>query len=93
MLEVEDCYRPGYPRFTALISAHSPYFLFRRFSQLRARLLLLKQDRLCILEQKLEKIDQDETCPLFLGKCRSDTNPDRVAVLAEIETRLADYGE
>jgi hypothetical protein len=45
---------------------------------------LLKQDKLSILEQ--------ETSLLFLGKCRSDKNPDRISLLAEIDTCLADYG-
>ncbi|KAH7159602.1 CHAT domain-containing protein [Dactylonectria estremocensis] len=85
--------KPGYPRFTALISAHHPYFIFRRFGRLRARLLLLKQDRLAVLERQLEDADQAEHCPLFLAKIRSDANPTRQALLAEIESRLADYDD
>lgn len=89
--KLED-YRAGYPRFTALLSAHKPYFISRHFSKLRARLLLLKQDRLAILEQKLEQIDQEETSPLFLGKSRCDKNTDRITLLSEIESCLTDYG-
>lgn len=91
MKTVED-YRPGYPRFTALIATHDLYFISRRFSKLRARLLLLKQDRLVVLERQLEEADQAEGCPLFLARRRSDVNPTREALLAEIESRLADYG-
>lgn len=90
-MPVED-FRSGYPRFTALISSHSPFFVFRRFARIRARLLLLKQDRLSVLEQKLDQIDQSETSPLFLGKSRVDGNGDRLAVLAEMESCLTDYG-
>ncbi|KAH7354607.1 hypothetical protein BKA65DRAFT_496671 [Rhexocercosporidium sp. MPI-PUGE-AT-0058] len=90
MKTVED-YRPGYPRFTALIATHDLYFISRRFSKLRARLLLLKQDRLVVLERQLEEVDQAESCPLFLARRRSDANPTRQALLAEIELRLADY--
>ena len=88
---VED-YPPGYPRFSALVAADDSFHLCRRFSNLRARLLLLKQDRLSMLEKQLEKIDQEETAILFLGSSRSDTNGKRISVLSEIENALADYG-
>lgn len=53
--------------------------------------MLLKQDKLCVLEQKLEKIDQEEISPLFLGVSRLDRNPARQDVLSEIESSLAEY--
>jgi hypothetical protein len=59
---------------------------------LRARLLLLKQDKLSRLEQQLEKIDTDERAPLFLGSSRDDTNEERSSTLSEIDRALADYG-
>jgi hypothetical protein len=88
---IED-FRPGYPRFSALLSAHPSFFVCRRFDRLRARVLLLKQDKLSLLEQQLDEIDEGEKYALFLGKSRCDSNADRAAVLAEIEDRLADYG-
>ncbi|CAI7589322.1 unnamed protein product [Penicillium glandicola] len=88
---IED-YRPGYPRFAALISAHDPYFLCRRFDKLRARLLLQKQDKLSILEKRLEQVDHDETSVVFLGKSRCDKNAERISLLSEIDSTLADYG-
>ncbi|KAJ5335662.1 uncharacterized protein N7506_005598 [Penicillium brevicompactum] len=88
---VED-YRPGYPRYAALLSAHNTYFLCRRFDWLRARLLLQKQDKLSILEEKLEEVDYLEAAPLYLGKSRSDRNTERISLLSEIDTALADYG-
>jgi hypothetical protein len=45
-----------------------------------------------VLEQRLDEVDQQETSLLFLGKCRSDRNRDRISLLAEIDTCLADYG-
>ena len=45
-----------------------------------------------MLERQLEEVDQAEGCPLFLARRRSDTNPTRQALLAEIESQLADYG-
>lgn len=88
---VED-YRPGYPRYAALLSAHNAYFLCRRFDWLRARLLLQKQDKLSILEEKLKEVDYLEAAPLYLGKNRSDRNMERISLLSEIDTALADYG-
>lgn len=55
-------------------------------------MLLLKQDRLSLLENKLESIDREEVSPLFLGKSRLDQNHERVALLSEIESCLVDYG-
>ena len=89
---VED-YRPGYPRYAALLSVHNAYFLCRKFDWLRARLLLQKQDKLSILEEKLEEVDYLEAAPLYLGKNRSDRNAKRMSVLSEIDTALADYGK
>jgi hypothetical protein len=54
--------------------------------------MLLKQDRLSVLEEQLEQIDKKETCLLFLGKRRCDRNIDRLSTLSEIEVALADYG-
>ncbi|KAH7017220.1 hypothetical protein EDB80DRAFT_704407 [Ilyonectria destructans] len=88
--KIED-YRAGYPRFTALISSHSNFFVFRRFDKLRARLLLLKQDRLSILEKSLDDVDHSETAPIFLGRSRCDRNAERASLLREIDDGLADY--
>lgn len=89
-MQIED-YPPGYPRFSALIASHDSFHLCRRFSNLRARLLLLKQDRLSLLEKRLEKIDREEIDLLSLGSSRDDTNNERIVVLAEIDAALADY--
>jgi hypothetical protein len=69
--------RVTYCGFTALLSAYEPFFLCRRFNRLRARLLLLKQDRLTVLEQRLDQIDEQETSLLFLETSRRDVNKDR----------------
>ena len=88
---VED-HRPGYPRYSALLAAHRSFYLCRQFSRLRLRLLLLKQDRLSLLEAQLDRVDVEETSPLFLGSHRRNKNPDRASLLSEIDVALADYG-
>src|SRR5215471_6461583 len=79
-----DNYCPlGYPRFLAPIAADDSFHLCRYFSDLRAHLLLLKLDRLSMLEKKLETIDKEETAILFLGGSRSDSSEKRNSVLSE----------
>ena len=89
--QVED-YPAGYPSFSALIATHDSFYICRRFNNLRARLLLLKQDKLASLERQLQRIDQDETDVLRLGSNRRDDNAERQAVLQQIDIALADYG-
>jgi hypothetical protein len=91
-IPVED-YSSGYPRFSALVGTHSAFYVCRRFSTLRARLLLQKQDRIAELEQQLQHIDEEELQPLFLGSLRRDRNQGRERVLAHIDVALQDYGE
>ena len=90
-ISVED-WPTGYSRFTALIAAHPSFHISRRFTTLRARLLLLKQDRVSELEEKLERLDRDESRKLFLASTRRDANPARRQVLSEIGSALGDYG-
>jgi hypothetical protein len=75
-----------------LIASHDSFQVFRRFSVLRARLLLLKQDKLSMLERKLERIDRTEDNLLRLGSNRSDDNVERGVLLSEINDALIDYG-
>jgi hypothetical protein len=56
-------------------------------------LLLLKQDKLSLLEKELSRVDAEENALLFLSSRRHDTNPERQSVLLEIDTALADYGK
>ncbi|KAI1318414.1 hypothetical protein F5Y16DRAFT_134536 [Xylariaceae sp. FL0255] len=87
---VED-YRAGYPRLCALMEAHEGFMVCRRFTRMRARLLLLKQDRISCLEEQLDKVDREEALPLFLGKSRGDPNIERLSILSRIDASLADY--
>lgn len=92
MTPVDD-YPGGYPQFSALISAHSPFFICRQFRTVRSRLLLLKQDRISILEERLNNIDATEKKRIYLGKSRADKNTARIDVLAELEARISDYDQ
>jgi len=84
-------FRPGYPRYTALLSTHPAFQNFRRFTRTRLRLLLLKQDEICELEDELDGIDAREECELFLGCERRDINPLRKKILEKLRIALAEY--
>ena len=75
------------------ISSHESFFVARRFLNVRARLLLLKQNRVVELESKLHKIDRDEDRPLFLGSYQRDQNTDRAKVVSELDEALEDLGK
>lgn len=83
---------PGYPRYTNFISAHPAFQNFRRFSQVRMRLLLLQQDEVAGMEADLQRIDASGDCVLFLGSSRRDANAARKQVLAQLKDGLKDYG-
>jgi hypothetical protein len=89
--QVEN-YPQGYPRYSAFIAADGAFNIYRRFSVVRSRLLLLKQDKISQLEEQLQEIDENESAPLFLGYSRRDRNDERNRVLQELEVTLAEYG-
>ncbi|KAK0716306.1 hypothetical protein B0H67DRAFT_582828 [Lasiosphaeris hirsuta] len=89
---VED-YRPGYPRFAAIIGAHPPFHISRRFSRLRSRILLHKQDEISVLEAQLDAADEEETNALYLGNRRRDRNEVRKQIIDEVGLALRDYDE
>ena len=74
------------------MASHEPYLIFRRFSHVRIRLLLLAQDNVVQLEQKLRELDLGEGRPLYLGCSRMDRNEERLKVLSELRQGLAEYG-
>jgi hypothetical protein len=88
---VED-YPAGIPRFASLIGSHPAFNVCRRFSAVRARLLLLKQDKVSRLEKSLMDTDANETRLLFLGSSRRDTNSTRLGILTELDAALKDLG-
>ncbi|KAK4209279.1 hypothetical protein QBC37DRAFT_450723 [Rhypophila decipiens] len=75
------------------MAAHDSLLVTRRFSHLRTRLLLLEQDRVAELEEKLNKIDRDETRKLFLGNRRRDKNEERLSVLEDLRGALKSYDD
>lgn len=91
-LLVED-YPSGYPQFAAIIGAHPDFSLSRRFTTSRARILLYKQDKVCAIENELDKLDRNETRSIFLGRFRGQNNAERVELLEKLDIALAEYGK
>lgn len=60
---------------------------------MRARLLLMKQDQLLLLDERLDEIDYTEPMKLFLGNLRRDRNESRKNVLKTMDKALKDYGK
>ncbi|GLA16338.1 hypothetical protein AnigIFM62618_002910 [Aspergillus niger] len=81
----------GYPRFSTFMSSHPSFQVYRRFSSLRTRDLLIKQDRLAVLEEKLNDLDRNEETLSFLASCRRDRNVERQKVLSAIDVALREY--
>ncbi|KAI1264650.1 hypothetical protein F5Y18DRAFT_76077 [Xylariaceae sp. FL1019] len=89
---VED-FPPGYPRLASLVGSHPSFHVFRRFSAVRARMLLYQQDKISQLEEELEAVDQTEQKALFHGARRRDMNPERRALISQLKLAMADYDD
>jgi hypothetical protein len=87
-----NSYRKGYPQLSFIIGETPEFQNFRRFRRVRARLMLVKQDRVAEIEEKLDDIDRNEEAELFLGNRRRDRNDKRAVVLKNLDEALADYG-
>ncbi|KAF8243889.1 hypothetical protein K440DRAFT_667571, partial [Wilcoxina mikolae CBS 423.85] len=86
-------HQQGYPRLSAITASQPSFSIIRRFLIVRMRLLLYKQDEICVLEEELNRIDREEPCELFLGNRRRDTNQQRKEVMKNLEEKLAEYDE
>jgi hypothetical protein len=86
-------YWAGYPRYAALLSAHPALHNFRRFTRVCMRLLLLKQDEISVLEERLDRIDDEEGREFRWGCSRYDDNDERLRVVERLQSSLAEYGK
>ncbi|KAI1350877.1 hypothetical protein F5Y01DRAFT_284593 [Xylaria sp. FL0043] len=86
----------GYRRYTEFISSESDLLIFRRFGALNARVCLLLQDKLSLLEQKLFDLDKEysrrSAHPINNGSFRDDIE-ERAVLLDEIAHHLDRYNK
>ncbi|KAN0114516.1 hypothetical protein V8E51_004060 [Hyaloscypha variabilis] len=96
-----DKHPRGYPRTAVYVNSDDTTALFRRFGDLHSRSLLYKQAELTELEEKLAKIDQEDSQDLaaswkvghsihIKGGRRNDIRRD---LIIEINEKLKEYGQ
>lgn len=66
--------------------------MFRQFTLLHVRTILLAQDELCSLEKQLFEIDGEERTQLYLSSRVYDENEKRIRIIDEIRAKLRQYG-
>jgi hypothetical protein len=89
----------GYPELATFLDSDDNFMVYRRFGYVQARLLLEKQERLRLLEERLDKLDKQQTadekdaCRL----CTIDIHPgfkaDRDDLMAKVERAFNEYGK
>ncbi|KAI0437797.1 hypothetical protein F4803DRAFT_128555 [Xylaria telfairii] len=86
----------GYRRYAEFLSSDSDALIFRRFGTLNARVGLLLQDKVSVLERKLMDLDRDfsrrDADPINNGTFRDDKE-EREALLNEIDYHLNRYNK
>ncbi|KAK8103547.1 uncharacterized protein PG998_010580 [Apiospora kogelbergensis] len=84
----------GYRRYSEFLASDDDLLIFRRFSVLNTRTLLLLQDKVCELEEELLKSDQrygsKDSEDLNNGTFREDL-PDRAELLGKLASALSQY--
>ncbi|KAM7183837.1 hypothetical protein V8F33_013333 [Rhypophila sp. PSN 637] len=91
--KVIEQYPRGYPRLAALQGSDHAFLMFRRFTTLHSRILLLSQEELCRLESRLTEIDDAERTQLYISSHVHDENEARREVLREIREKLRAYDD
>ena len=74
------------------MNTDTSFSMFRRFGEMRTRLLLIQQDELVELEEELGRLDQDEATEHFLTSRRADRNEQRRQLMSQIRVKLKAYG-
>jgi hypothetical protein len=86
----------GYPRLASYINSDPNFAMYRRFGYLHNRVLLYRQDELCVLQERLETLDEeDEEADPKVLKCRErddENSPKRKDLIAEIDVKMREYG-
>jgi hypothetical protein len=85
----------GYRGLSAFLASDNDFLTFRRFGRLNARLLLYLQDEITVLEEKLEKLEEehmvDSAEDVHHGSFRKEALPERKYLLEEIKVKILEY--
>ncbi|KAI9822405.1 MAG: hypothetical protein M1827_000124 [Pycnora praestabilis] len=85
----------GYHGFSMWVASDNDFFVLRQFGTLNARIILMKQDRIAELEQRLEMEDRASLLDPQAdnGSFRNESRPERWRILQDLEKQLKDYNE
>ncbi|OBT62557.1 hypothetical protein VE03_07366 [Pseudogymnoascus sp. 23342-1-I1] len=90
----------GYPQFSRWVASDQAWFITRRFSTLNARIILLLQDKIVELEEKLNMYDEfssqsdevmQDSNDTHNGSFRLDRESQRTRVLDDLVVAVAKY--
>src|SRR5690349_5296972 len=86
----------GYKGYAKFVSSTNDFFIFRQFSALNARVALLLQDQISVLEGTLDELDRKYSAKDFKdlhnGRFRNDED-DRAKVLETLTEKLKQYSK
>lgn len=89
-------FKRGYPNLAAFNDSDESYMIYRRFGYLQARVLLIKQDEMRVLECRLDELDHkdkfDDPEALMLRNSDEGHSNERRLLLKEIECKYLEYG-
>ena len=85
----------GYRAFSQFVASDTDFFVFRRFDNLNARVILALQDQICELEEDLDAIDNScsrtDGPHVNNGSFRQETQENRERIIWNIHQKLKDY--
>ncbi|KAK8044179.1 hypothetical protein PG993_004203 [Apiospora rasikravindrae] len=93
-LDERPCKYIGYKEFARYLSLTDEYFVLRRYDLLHCRILVTLQQRIAILEERLDELDEKlsrQTPDVHNGTVRND-QPERQLLVEEIARELKSYG-
>ena len=86
----------GYQGYTKFLASDTDFLVFQRFGVVSARILLRLQDRVVILQEKLDKLDRQlkgrESKDIHNGSFRL-VDEEREIVLNELQVALSEYSK
>jgi hypothetical protein len=86
----------GYEGYSNFLASETDFLAFRRFGVVSTRIILRLQDRVVILQEKLEKLDRQfnrrEAEDIHNGSFRQE-DKEREQVLDELQIALSEYSK
>jgi hypothetical protein len=87
----------GYKSYASWVASSDTFFHVRKFATLNARVILLLQDEISVLEEKLQELDRiyssKESGVINNGSFRDDQKTERVETMLSLKQKLLEYSE